>query len=130
MTLKQTSLLPACRKDIRTLLSTFELVSGRHLQLGEIVREEIRQCITLEPSPQTFHWFEIGRIRRQECQLEMSILSVQMVTHQFAAMRHQSIQNSQRRLLELRLEFLEKLDDLFLLDATIEETKQTSLGNC
>ena len=51
------------------------------------------------------------------------------VAHQFAAMRLQSIPNNQHRLLELRLECLEKLDDLFLLDATFVETKQASLEN-
>ncbi len=52
MTLKQAGLLPTGRNDIRAMLGAFELVAGSRLQLGEIVRAEVRQCLALEPGPQ------------------------------------------------------------------------------
>ncbi len=59
MTLKQAGLLPTSCNDIRALLGTFELVAGSRLQLDEIVRAEVRQCMTLEPGPQIFDRIQI-----------------------------------------------------------------------
>ena len=79
MTLKQTGLLPTSCNDIRAMLGAFELVAGSRLQLGEIVRAEVRLCMTLEPSPQIFDRIQIGRVRRQECNLNVTIDAVQII---------------------------------------------------
>lgn len=125
MTLKQTGLHPTSRNDIRTKLGTLELVAGSRLQLGQIVRAEVRQCMTFEPGPQIFDRVQVGRVRRQESNLDMSIGAVQVFPYQFRPVRLEAIPDNQQRLLEVGLERLEKLDDLFLLDAAFVETKKT-----
>src|SRR4030066_2002610 len=125
MTLKQTGLLPTSCNDIRTVLGGFELVAGGRLQLGEIVRAEVRQCMTLEPSPQIFDRIQIGRVRRQESNLGVAIDAVQVIPYQFRPVRLEAIPDNQERLLEVGFERLEKLDDLFLLDAAFVKAKQT-----
>src|SRR3989338_7012417 len=79
MTLKQTGLLPTSCNDIRAVLGVFELVAGGRLQLGEIVRAEVRQGMTLEPSPQIFDRIQIGRVRRQQSDLDMPIDAAQII---------------------------------------------------
>ena len=120
MTLKQTGLLPTSCNDIRTVLGTFELVAGSRLQLGEIVRAEVRQGMTLEPSPQIFDRIQIGRVRRQESNLDVAIDAVQVIPHQFRPVRLEAIPDNQERLLEVGFECLEKLDDLFLFGSSVK----------
>src|SRR4030065_925046 len=125
MTLKQTGLLPTSCNDIRAVLGAFELVAGGRLQLGEIVRAEVRQGMTLEPSPQIFDRIQIGRVRRQERDLDMPIDAVQIIPDQFRPVRLEAIPDNQERLLGGGFERLETLDDLFLLDAAFLKAKQT-----
>ena len=95
MTLKQTCLLPTGRNDIRAMLGAFELASCRRLQLGEIVRAEVRQGMTLEPSPQIFDRIQIGRVRREERDLNMAIDAVQVIPDQFRPVRLEAIPDNQ-----------------------------------
>src|SRR5487761_2661513 len=124
MTLKQAGLLPTGRNYIRAMLGAFELVAGSRLQLGEIVRAEVRQCMALEPGPQIFDWVQVGRVRWQECDLDVAIGTVQIIPDQFRPVCFESIPDNQERLLEVRFERLEKFDDLFLLDTAFVEAKQ------
>lgn len=61
MTLKQTCLLPASNDGIWAILGAFERVAGSRLQLGETARAEVRQEITIEPSPHIFDRIQVGR---------------------------------------------------------------------
>jgi hypothetical protein len=47
MTLKQTGLLPTSRNEIRAMLSTFELVAGSRLQLGEVAWAKFANALRL-----------------------------------------------------------------------------------
>ena len=76
MTLKKTGLFPTNHNDIWRLLGAFELDSGSRLQPGVFSGQKFCQCMTLEPSPQIFDRIQVGRIRRQECQLDMPVQSI------------------------------------------------------
>ena len=78
MTLKQTGLHPTRRNDVRAMLGALELVAGSRLQLGEIVRAEVRQRMTFEPSPQIFDRIQVGSVGWQERYLNMPICTVQV----------------------------------------------------
>src|SRR5450759_2564228 len=108
MTLKQTGLLPTSRNEIRAMLSTFELVAGSRLQLGEVAWVEIRQRITFEPSPQIFDRIEIGRIQRQKIDLDMTIGAVQVIPYQFRPVRLEAIPDNQGPLLAVRFSLIQE----------------------
>ena len=59
----------------------------------------------------------------------MTVQSVQILAHQFAAVRPQPIQNNQQMLLEMRFERLQEFDDLFFLDTPFVQAEQT-VGAC
>ena len=124
MTLKQGGLLPASCNDIRTVLSTFELVAGSRLQLGKVVWAEVRQRVTLEPGPQIFGRIQIGRVRWQESNLDMSIGAVQILPYPFRPVRPEAIPDNQERPFEVGFECLEKPDDLARFDTALVEAKQ------
>lgn len=106
------------------MLGTLELVSSGCLQLAEIVRAEVRQRMSLEPCPEIFDRIQVRRVRRQKCDLNVTIGAVEVLPHQFRFVCPESIEDDQQRLFQMRLERLEKLDDLFLLDAAFVETEQ------
>src|ERR1700740_1323392 len=112
MTLPQRSLHPASGNDRGALLGALELVARSDVQLGKIARAVVGQGVSLEPRPQVLHWIEIGRVRRQERNLEVPSQTVQIVAHEAAAMRPQTIPDDQQRLLQVGLECLEEIDDL------------------
>mgnify|MGYP003347367549 CR=1 FL=1 len=122
MTLPQRSLFPTSDDDCRALLGAGELVAGCGLQLGQIVRAVVGQRMPLEPGPQIFHRIQIGRVRRQEGELNVSVECVQVVANEAAVVGAGAIPDDQQRLLQVILERLEELDQfndfvLGLLDA-------------
>jgi hypothetical protein len=108
MILKQTGLLPTSRNDIRAMLSTFELVAGSRLQLGEVVWAEIRQRITFEPNPQILDRVEIRRIQRQKSDLDMTIGTVQVIPYQFRPVRLEAIPDNQEPLLAVGFSLIQE----------------------
>ena len=96
MTSPQFGLLPARPDDRRTVLGALELVASSRLQLVKIVGAEVRQCMPLEPGPQVFPRVQVGRIRRQERHLNMTVGAVETVAHQFRFVRLESIPNNQQ----------------------------------
>src|SRR4051794_39032634 len=82
MTSPQFGLLPASHDDGWTVLRALELVARSRLQLAEIVGAIVRQSVPLEPGPQVFHRVQVGRIRRQECYLNMTVGAVEIVAHE------------------------------------------------
>ena len=75
MTSPQIGLLPTCGDDARTMLSTLALVACGESQLGEVVRAEAGQRMTLEPGPQVLDWDQIGCVRGQEGDLQMGAIA-------------------------------------------------------
>jgi hypothetical protein len=124
MTLKQTGLHPTRRNDVWAMLGALELVAGSRLQLGEIVRAEVRQRMTFEPSPQIFDRIQIGSVGRQERYLNMPICTVQVIPYQFRPVRLETIPDNQKRLLEVSFEHLEKFDGLFFFDAAFSPIRR------
>ena len=104
MTLKQICLFPASHDDTGAMLGTFELVAGCRLQLGEIVRAEIRQRMPFEPSPQILDRIQVGRVRRQISYLDVPAGAVQIVPHQLRPVRLEAIPDNQERSFEVSLE--------------------------
>ena len=82
MTSPEGSLPPASGDDRRALLGARELVARGGVQLAEVVGTVVGQCVALEPGPQIFHRIEVGRIRRQEGNLDMPIQAVQILPNQ------------------------------------------------
>src|ERR1019366_1095074 len=124
MTLPKGSLLPTSGDDRRAFLCAPELVAGGGMQLGKIVGAVVGQRMTLEPSPEVFDRIEVGRVRRQEGDLDMPVDRIQILAHQSAAVSLQSIPDHQQWLTQVSLERLQELDDLFLLDTALVQPKQ------
>ena len=125
MTLPERGLHPTSGDDRGSFLRTLELVSCADMQLAQIRRTVIGQRVPLEPCPQILDRIHVGRVGRQECQLDMTVQPIQILAHQFAAVRPQSIQDNQQGLLEMGLERLQEFDDLFFLDAPLVQAEQT-----
>ena len=106
-------------------MSALELVAGGGMQLGEIVGAVVGQRMTFEPCPKVFDRIQIGRVRGQEGDLDMSVDRIQILAHQAAAMRPQTIPDHQQRLAQVRFERFQELDDFFLLDTARVQSEQT-----
>lgn len=74
--------------------------------------------------PTDFDRIQVGRIRWQECQLDKAIQPIQIFAHQSAAVCPQPIQDNQQWTLDMRLERLQELDDLLLLDTSLVQAEQ------
>ena len=61
------------------MLRAFELVACGQLQFPDVVRAEIRQGVALEPCPQILDRIQVGRIWRQEGDLDMSVDAVEVL---------------------------------------------------
>src|SRR5690606_39290109 len=73
---------------------------------------------------QVFDRIQIGRIRRQVGDLDLSVQAVEVLAYEAAAMCSQSVPDDQQRLLQVRLQGLEKVDDLLLLDTSLVQPEQ------
>ena len=124
MTLPKRSLHPASGNNRGAFLRTLELVARAGMQFAEIRRAVIGQRMTLKPSPQILDRIQFGRVSWQECQLDMAVQSVQILAHQLAAVRLQTIPDHQQWLLEMGFERLQEFDDLFFLDASLMQSEQ------
>ena len=122
MALPKRSLRPAGGNDRGTLLSTLGLVSRGRMQLARIVETVVAQFV---PGPQVFEGIEVRCIRWQNCDLDGSSQTIQILARQATAMRPQAISDNQQRLFQMGLERLEKFDDLFLFDAAFVQSEQT-----
>ena len=60
------------------------------MQFGEIVGAVVGQRMTLEPCPKVFDRIQIGGVRGQEGDLDVSVDRIQILAHQAAAMRPSS----------------------------------------
>src|SRR5689334_1616792 len=121
MTSPQLRLLPTCHDDGGAVLCTLEFVPSCCLQLAEIVRAEVRQRMSLEPCPEIFDRIQVRRVWRQKCNLNVAIGAVEVFADQLRFVCPEAIEDDQQRLFQMRLERLEKLDDLFFLDAAFVE---------
>lgn len=123
MTSPQLRLLPTCHDDGWAALCAFEFVTSGRLQFVEAVRTEVCQRMSLEPGPEIFDRIEVRRVRWQECDLNVPIGAVEVFAHQFRLVCPESIEDDQQRLLQMRFERLEKLDNLLLLNAALVEAE-------
>ena len=94
------------------------------MQLGEIVGAVVGQRMAFEPRPKVFDRIQIGRVRGQKGNLDMSVDRIQILAHQEAAMRPQTIPDHKQRLAQVRFERFQELDDFFLLDTTLVQPEQ------
>ena len=124
MTSPQGSLHPASGDDRRALLGALELVACGRVQFAQVVGTVVGQRMALEPSPQVLDRVHVGRVRWQEGDYDVAVQTVEVLAHQATAMSPQSIPDDQQRLLQVGLERLEEVDNLFLLDAALVQTEQ------
>jgi hypothetical protein len=87
MPLPKRSLHPAGGNDRGPFLGTLELVAYAESQLAQIVWAGLGQRTACGPSPQVLYQNEIGRVRGQEGNLNVSAKAVQRLAHEPAAMR-------------------------------------------
>ena len=125
MTLPKGSLHPASSNDRRALLSALEFVACVRVQFAQIVGTVVGQRVSFEPRPQIFDGVDVRCVRRQERDLDMPVQSVQILSHETAAMCPQTIPDDQQRLLQVGFERLEETDDFLLLDAALVQPEQT-----
>ena len=83
------------------MLRAFELVPGSHLQLCEIIRAEVRECMSLEPGPEIFDRVQIRGVRWQERDLNVAIGTVEVFANQFRFVCPESIEDDQQRLFQM-----------------------------
>src|ERR1035437_3455022 len=124
MTSPKSSLDPASGNDRRAFLSALELVASGGVQLGEIVGAVVGKRMTFEPCPKVFDRIQIGRVRGQEGDLDMSVDRIQILAHQATAMRPQAIPDHQQGLAQVRFERLQELDDFLFLDTALVQPEQ------
>src|SRR5438067_4853653 len=96
MTLPKARLLPARHDDRAALLGTLELVARGRLQFAQSVGAEVGQRMALEPCPQVFDRIEIGRIGRQEGNLQLPLSAVQVFAHERRAMRSEPVPDDEQ----------------------------------
>jgi len=107
MTSPERSLHPASGDDGRTLLSALEFVACGGMQLAQVVRAVVRQCVPLEPSPRVFNRIQIGGVGTKNGDLDVSVQRIQFVAREATSMRFQSIPDHEQRLPEMGLQSLE-----------------------
>jgi len=78
----QAGLDPARSDDRRSLLGTLELGASCGVELLEVGRAEVGQCMALEPGPQVLDGIEFRRVRRQERHLNVRAGGVQVLAHE------------------------------------------------
>ena len=84
---------------------------------SRLAGQKLAKRMTLEPSPEEFHWIQARRIRRQECHLDVAAGGILVLPDKSAAMRLQPVPDDQQALLEVRAQRLEELHVLLFLDA-------------
>jgi hypothetical protein len=106
-------LLPEGSDESSATLSALELGAGEGAELVEILGTEVRQVVLLPVGPEVLDGIELGRIGRQELQLDVSALGFDPVAHQTAAMSLQTIpDDEQLASCQMPAQVLEEVDDL------------------
>jgi len=82
MTSPERGLHPASSNNRATLLSALELVACGGVQLAEVVGAIVGQGMAFKQGPQVLHRVQVGRVRGQECNLNVPTQTVQIVPHQ------------------------------------------------
>lgn len=117
MTSQHGGLYPASGDDRVALLRDFVIVARRRVQFTQIIGDAAGQRTSFEPCPQALYLEYIRSELFQAVDLDVPIHAVKIFVRQSPAMRHQSIPDNQRRLLDVCLERIEKFDKFFLLYA-------------
>src|SRR5690242_21286152 len=65
-------------------------------QFGEVLGTEVGQFVMLPMCPEVFDWIQLGRIGRQELQVDGALLALDILAHQPTAMRLEPIPDDQQ----------------------------------
>src|SRR5215204_1302770 len=79
--------------------------------------------MVLAVSPDVFHWIELWRISGQTLQMDGAALLINILVHQPAAVRRQTIPDDRQPAADVLLEVFQELDHLRSLDAAGEESE-------
>src|SRR2546427_2015377 len=124
MTSPQLGLLPACSDDRLSALTAAQLVASGCLQFAQRRRTEVRQGMTLEPSPQVFDGVEVGSVGRQKRHLKRTLSAVEVLAHDATLVLGCTVPHDQQLSLELRPKGLQELDDLRTLHRAVVQAEQ------
>jgi len=92
----QFGLFPECRYQCWAALHGTQSSSGEVTDLSERAGAEVADLMGLQITPEVFHQVELGRIGRQERQLDVHVVTLEVLTHDFALMRLQTIPDNQQ----------------------------------
>lgn len=119
MTLPKLDLSPTSGDDRGAALCASELAASGGVQLVEVAGADVGQRMAPEPAAQVFDGVDLGRVRRQIADLDLPVERIQVVAHRTCAMLLWTVLEDQQRALQVGAQGLQKLDDLFLLDAAV-----------
>ena len=93
------------------------------VQLGQGVGAEVGQRMALEPGPEILDRIELGSIRGQRFDLEMTLGRVHIVAYQATAVGFGAVPNDEQRPAVVGFERLEEFDDFFLAHRAFVKSK-------
>jgi hypothetical protein len=108
----QVRLCPTSGNDVGSVLRSSKSITGEMRELGEIFRAEVRQLVLRPVRPQELHGIEFWCIGGEPFDLDGSVGRVDVIAHQAAAVRRQSVSDDEQLALQLRSQLLEELHDL------------------
>ncbi len=120
---RQISLFPECGDQCRAVLHGTQTSSGKVTDLSKRAGAEVTDLMGLQIAPEIFHRVEFRRVSRQERQLDVHVVTLNVPAHHFAFMRLQTIPNDEQGAVNLTSECREKLDDLRSFDAAWKQTE-------
>ena len=113
----QFGLFPERRHQRWSPLHRSQSASGEVTDLSERAGTEVADLMRLQITPKVFHRIEFWRIGRQERQLDVHVVTLDVPAHHFAFVRLQAVPDDEQRTRNLAIERRKKLDDLGTLDA-------------
>lgn len=81
-------------------------------ELGEVLRAKVRQLVLLPVTPDVFDGVEFRGIGRQELELDVAVLTIDVLFDESAAMRRQTVPDNQQFARDLSLEVSQERHDL------------------
>ena len=113
----QLSLLPEGRDQGTTALHRTQPSPCKVTDLVQTTGAEIADFMSLQVTPQVFNRIEFRRIGWQESQLDINVLALDILAHEFTSVCFQSVPDDEQRSGYLSIQRFQKFDDLWPLDA-------------
>ena len=119
----ENNLLPECPHKGRTTLHEEQVVACSTGDVAEIAGPIVGHGVMLEVSPDAFDEVHVGRVGGQLVDQDLAVLSLYACTYELRAVCVQSVPDDQQLFSDRALQGFEKLDDLWTLDRTVEQSE-------